>query len=306
MKKTACVFPGQGAQKFGMGKAFYETIGVSRKIYDQASQWLGMDVPALCFEENDRLDQTHYTQIGLLVTEIALYEAVKERGFLPDVTAGLSLGEYAALYAAGRVSAKDAICLIDKRGLFMQEAVPTGGAMSAVLGLDTDTIRGICEETEGIVEVANDNCPGQVVISGEAAAVDAAAARLKEAGAKRVMPLKVSGPFHSSMMRGAGERLAGELEQVRWLDSAIPYVSNTLACYITDSGRTKDLLIRQVSEGVRWRESMEVMMKNGVEAFVEIGPGKTIAGFLRRMDRNMPCVNIEKPEDLEKLEVLRS
>ena len=305
MKKTAFVFPGQGAQKFGMGKEFYEQYKVSREIYDQASEWLNMDVPALCFEENDRLDQTHYTQIGLLVTEIALFEAIKEKGFVPSVTAGLSLGEYAALHAAGRISAKDAVCLIDKRGLFMQEAVPHGGAMAAVLGLDMDTISEICAGTEGIVEVANDNCPGQVVISGEAGAVETASVRLKEAGAKRVMSLNVSGPFHSSMMKGAGERLAEELEHVQWLDSDIPYVSNTLARYITDSKQTKDLLIRQVSESVRWRQSMELMIQNGVEAFVEIGPGKTIAGFLRRIDRKIPCINVEKPEDLEKLEVLR-
>ena len=301
MKKTAFVFPGQGAQKFGMGKAFYETIGVSRKIYDQASQWLGMDVPALCFEENDRLDQTHYTQIGLLVTEIALYEAVKERGFLPDVTAGLSLGEYAALYAAGRVSTKDAICLIDKRGLFMQEAVPTGGAMSAVLGLDADTIRGICEETEGIVEVANDNCPGQVVISGEAAAVDAAAARLKEAGAKRVMPLKVSGPFHTRLMKAAGDVLAAYFQLIPFRPMELPVYFNCKGGPKEEGETVQALLERQVQSSVYWEDTIRRMEADGIDTIVEIGPGKTLTSFVKKTAPGIKTYTIDTADDFEKV-----
>lgn len=304
MKKTALIFPGQGAQKIGMGKDFYETFAVSREVYEQADEWLGMDVQGLCFKENDKLDITHYTQIGLLTTEIAMLKAVETMGIIPTVTAGLSLGEYGALNAAGKISVEDAIRVIDKRGRFMQEAVPVGGAMSAVLGLDTETIQKICAETPGIVEVANDNCPGQTVISGEAGAVASAGEVMKAAGAKRVAPLNVSGPFHSSLLKGAGERLKPELLKVKWMDSKIPYVSNTTGEIIWDKERIASLLVRQVSESVRWQQDMKVMIDMGVEVFVEIGPGKTLAGFAKRIDRKIPCITIETVKDLDKLEAL--
>ena len=194
MKKTALIFPGQGAQKIGMGKDFYETFSASREVYDQAGEWLDMDVKSLCFEKNDKLDITRYTQIGLLTTELAMLKAVETMEIVPAVTAGLSLGEYAALTASGKISVEDAIRVIDKRGQYMQEAVPSGGAMAAVLGLDVETIEKICADTRGIVEIANDNCPGQTVISGEAEAVYLAGEAMKGAGAKRVAVLNVSGP----------------------------------------------------------------------------------------------------------------
>lgn len=203
------------------------------------------------------------------------------------------------------LSAKDAVRVIDKRGKFMQEAVPVGGAMSAVLGLDMETIEKICEETLGIVEVANDNCPGQTVISGEARAVARAGEVMKAAGAKRVAPLNVSGPFHSSMLKAAGERLAPELKKVQWLDSEIPYVSNTTAELVRDKEQIAPLLVRQVSESVRWQQDMRVMLDMGVEVFVEIGPGKTLAGFAKRIERKVPCLTIETVKDLEKLEDLK-
>ena len=302
--KAAFIFPGQGAQKIGMGKDFYETIEVSKAVYDQASSWLGMDVCELCFEENDRLDITRYTQVGLLTTELAILKAVEEKGIRPVVTAGLSLGEYAAITAAGKISLEDALRVIDKRGLYMQEAVPVGGAMSAVIGLDMEVIRKVCEETEGIVEVANDNCPGQTVISGEAEAVAAAGEALKAAGARMVTPLKVSGPFHSSMLKGAGERLKPELEKVQWMNSDIPYVSNTTAELVEDKDKILPLLVRQVSESVRWKEDVKVMTDMGVDTFIEIGPGKTLAGFMKRIDRKIKCINIETVKDMEKLEAL--
>ena len=302
--RAAFIFPGQGAQKFGMGKDFYENVQVSRQVYELASRVLGMDVEGLCFEENDRLDQTRYTQVGLLATEIAILKAVEEKGISPVITGGLSLGEYAALVAAKKMSVEDALRVIERRGLFMQEAVPTGGAMSAVLGLDADVIRSVCEATEGIVEVANDNCPGQTVISGEAHAVEAAGVALKEAGARMVTPLKVSGPFHSSMLKDAGMRLKPELEKVNWMTSDIPYVSNTTAEIITDSSVIENLLVRQVSEGVRWQEDIQQMIAYGVDTFIEIGPGKTLAGFLKRIDRKLKCITIETVEDLKKLEAL--
>lgn len=302
--KAAFIFPGQGAQKIGMGKDFYETFEVSKAVYDQASSWLGMDVCELCFEENDRLDITRYTQVGLLTTELAILKAVEEKGIRPVVTAGLSLGEYAAITAAGKISLEDALRVIDKRGLYMQEAVPVGGAMSAVIGLDMEVIRKVCEETEGIVEVANDNCPGQTVISGEAEAVAAAGEALKAAGARMVTPLKVSGPFHSSMLKGAGDRLKPELEKVQWMHSDIPYVSNTTAELVEDKDKILPLLVRQVSESVRWKEDVKVMTDMGVDTFIEIGPGKTLAGFMKRIDRKIKCINIETVKDMEKLEAL--
>ena len=302
--KAAFIFPGQGAQKIGMGKDFYETFEVSKAVYNQASSWLGMDVCELCFEENDRLDITRYTQVGLLTTELAILKAVEEKGIRPVVTAGLSLGEYAAITAAGKISLEDALRVIDKRGLYMQEAVPVGGAMSAVIGLDMEVIRKVCEETEGIVEVANDNCPGQTVISGEAEAVAAAGEALKAAGARMVTPLKVSGPFHSSMLKGAGERLKPELEKVQWMNSDIPYVSNTTAELVEDKDKILPLLVRQVSESVRWKEDVKVMTDMGVDTFIEIGSGKTLAGFMKRIDRKIKCINIETVKDMEKLEAL--
>ena len=302
--KAAFIFPGQGAQKIGMGKDFYETFEVSKAVYDQASSWLGMDVCELCFEENHRLDITRYTQVGLLTTELAILKAVEEKGIRPVVTAGLSLGEYAAITAAGKISLEDALRVIDKRGLYMQEAVPVGGAMSAVIGLDMEVIRKVCEETEGIVEVANDNCTGQTVISGEAEAVAAAGEALKTAGARMVTPLKVSGPFHSSMLKGAGDRLKPELEKVQWMHSDIPYVSNTTAELVEDKDKIMPLLVRQVSESVRWQEDVKVMTDMGVDTFIEISPGKTLAGFMKRIDRKIKCINIETVKDMEKLEAL--
>ena len=305
MKKTALIFPGQGAQKIGMGKDFYETFSISREVYDQAGKWLDMDVKSLCFEENDKLDITRYTQIGLLTTELAILKAVEAMEIVPIVTAGLSLGEYAALTAAGKISVEDAIRVIDKRGQYMQEAVPAGGAMAAVLGLNVETIEKICADTRGLVEIANDNCPGQTVISGEAEAVYLASEAMKGAGAKRVAMLNVSGPFHSSMLKRAGECLAPELEHICWLDSDIPYVSNTTAELIRDKGMIAPLLVRQVSESVRWQQDMKVMVDMGVEIFVEIGPGKTLAGFAKRINRKIPCLTIETVKDLEKLEALK-
>lgn len=301
MSKIAFVFPGQGAQYFGMGKDFYENNEDCRRVYDMASDILDIDMKALCFEENDRLNITEFTQIGLLTTELAILKAVLNMGIKPDVCAGLSLGEYAALVAAGKISEEDAIRVVRKRGIYMQEAVPTGGAMSAVLGLDFEKVEEICGNTEGIVELANYNCPGQIVISGEENAVAAASEKLKEAGAKRVAPLKVSGPFHSSMLKGAGEKLGDVLEQVTFTDSDIPYVANTTAEYISDTSVIKELLVRQVSSSVRWEQSVRLMLEHGIDTFVEIGPGKTLAGFLKRIDRKAVSVNIDKYEDLEKL-----
>lgn len=301
MGKTAFIFPGQGSQYVGMGKDFYEKFPVVRDIFDKASEASGLDVPALCFEENEQIHITEYTQIAMLTVEVALLKALEETGFRPDAAAGLSLGEYAALAAADVMDVKDLFYCVRKRGIFMQEAVPTGGAMTAVLGLDSETIAQACEETEGIVSVANYNCPGQTVITGEAGAVNAAADRLKELGAKRCVPLKVSGPFHSPMLKGAGEKLGQVLADISLKEIGVPYLSNVTGDYVADRAQVKELLVKQVSSSVRWQECVERMIADGVDTFVEIGPGKSLSGFMRKINRDVTVINVEKAEDLEKL-----
>ena len=301
MGKTVFMFPGQGAQYIGMGKDFYEQIPVCREMFELAGRASGLDVAALCFEENEQINITEYTQIAMLATEVAILKAVEERGIRPDITGGLSLGEYGALAAGGVMSEEDVFRIVRKRGIYMQEAVPSGGAMTAVLGLDTETIEKICEETAGTVSIANYNCPGQIVITGEESAVQAASEKLTAAGAKRCVPLKVSGPFHSAMLAGAGEKLAKELESVEIHDIAVPYIANVTADYVTDKSEVKPLLQKQVSSSVRWQQSVERMIADGADTFIEIGPGKTLSGFMRKISRDVKVCNVEKVEDLEKL-----
>ena len=267
MSKIAFVFPGQGAQYTGMAKDFYESFPVSRQVFQTASEASGLDVRALCFEEEDRLNITEYTQIAML--------------------------------ASGVMKEKDAFEVVRKRGIYMQEAYPTGGAMSAVLGTDAGLIEKVCEETEGIVSVANYNCPGQIVITGEEKAVSAAGEALKEAGARRVIPLKVSGPFHCELLKGAGEKLGQALEAVELQPFSIPYVTNVTAGYVTEPDSVKELLVRQVFSSVRWQQCVEAMIRDGVDTFVEIGPGKTLTGFLKKIDRSVKALHVEKAEDLE-------
>lgn len=300
MAKTAFVFPGQGAQYIGMSKEFYEQIPACREVFEMASEASGLDIAALCFEENEKINITEYTQICMLTAEAAILKALQEKGYQPDVTAGLSLGEYGALMAAGVLDWKDAFALVRKRGIYMQEAVPTGGAMSAVLGLHATAIEEICRNTEGIVSVANYNCPGQIVITGEEKAVAEAGEKCKEAGAKRVVPLNVSGPFHSQMLTGAGEKLGEALQDVQIQEYTIPYLSNVIADYVTEPSKVKDLLRLQVSSSVRWQQSVERMIADGVEEFVEIGPGRTLTGFMRKIDKEAKVCNIDKMEDFEK------
>lgn len=302
MGKTAFIFPGQGAQYCGMGKDFYEQYEAAREVYQLAEKATGLDVAALCFEEDERLHITEYTQIAMLATEVAILKVLEQKGLKADCCAGLSLGEYGALAAARVMESEDLFRLIRCRGIYMQEAYPTGGAMTAVLGLDADTIREVCQATEGIVSIANDNCPGQIVITGQEQAVEAAAEKLREAGAKRCVPLKVSGPFHSALLTGAGEKLAEKLAEVTVQDPVIPYLCNVEAAPVTDKSRVKELLAKQVCGTVRWRETMERMLADGVDTFVEVGPGKTLAGFLRKINREATVYNVEKVEDLEKLD----
>lgn len=305
MKKIAFIFPGQGSQYVGMGKDFYETFPCAKEMIDLAEKVSGIPMKELLFEENENINITKYTQIAMLADELAIWSVLREKGVESAVNAGLSLGEYAALVASGIMTPEDAFRVVTKRGEFMQEAVPTGGAMTAVLGADTAVIENICEETEGIVSIANYNCPGQIVITGEQKAVDTAAAALKEAGAKRCTPLNVSGPFHSAMLLPAGEKLAAELEQVEIHKIAVPYITNVTADYVTDSSQVKELLKKQISSSVRWQQSVERMIADGVEAFIEIGPKKSLCGFMKRIDKTVPAYHVDKVTDLESvLEVI--
>lgn len=304
MSKIAFVFPGQGVQTVGMGKDFYDNSDIAKEIYETASKASGIDVCDLCFNENDKLNVTEFTQIALLTTEVAILKEVMNKGIKPDVCAGLSLGEYAAIAAAGAMEMNDLFEIIKLRGKAMQDAYPSGGAMMAVLGLDAETVAKVCTETDGIVSIANDNCPGQIVISGEEGAVNAAGVKLSEAGAKRCVALNVSGPFHSSLLSKASEQLQAALANKEIKDIEIPYICNTEARLVTDKNDVKDLLVRQVASGVRFRESILLMKEMGVDTFVEIGPGKTVAGFIKKTDRELKVINIEKFEDLEKLNEL--
>lgn len=304
MGKVALVFPGQGAQYVGMGRDFYEQIAVCKKIYDMASEVTGLDIPKICFTENEQIHITEYTQIAMLTTEAAILAALREKGMQSQVHAGLSLGEYGALLASGVLSLEDAFRVVRERGILMQEAVPQGGAMSAVLGMDGEKIAEICEEITGIVSVANYNCPGQVVITGEKEAVDEAVEHLKAAGAKRCIPLQVSGPFHSPMLKEAGEKLGNVLEEITIRDISIPYLTNVTADYVTEKEKIKELLKKQVYSPVRWQQSVERMIVDGTDTFIEVGPGKTLTGFLRKINRNVKGIKIENIEDLKNIDLV--
>lgn len=301
MSKTAFIYPGQGAQKCGMGKDFYENSELAKELYDKATDLLGLDMKELCFEPNDRLDITEYTQAALVTTCLAMTRVVMEKGLRPDVTAGLSLGEYCAIAVAGGMTEEEAILNVRKRGILMQEAVPVGvGAMAAVLGMTGEEIEEIIKPIKG-VSIANYNCPGQIVITGLTEAVEKASEKLKEAGAKRVIPLNVSGPFHSAMLKEAGKKLSEVLASVDWKPLQIPYVTNVTAQYVTDITQTRDLLARQVADSVRWEQSVRNMIAEGVDTFVEIGPGKTLTGFLKKIDPSVKMYNISTWEDVERV-----
>ncbi len=306
MAKTAFIFPGQGAQYVGMAKDFYDKYQECRRVIDEADELMDFDLKSIMFEENELINKTEYTQAAMLAAECCILKAVELKGIKADITAGLSLGEYAALVASGALDFGDAMKLVRKRGIYMENEVPAGkGAMAAVIALDADIIDDICasitEESKKVVTAANYNCPGQIVISGYKESVEAAEPKLKEAGAKLVTMLNVSGPFHSPMLKGAGDKLEEELKNVSFRDPEIPYINNVAAEVVTDSGLISDSLRRQVYSPVRWQQTMEKMLADGVDVFYEIGPGKTLAGFMKRIDRSKKVITINTVEDLEAL-----
>lgn len=301
MSKIAFVFPGQGAQYTGMGKDFYEKYDRAKEVFAIAGKVSGMSMEELIFQENEKLNITKYTQIAMLAVELAIYRVLKEQGITSSVNAGLSLGEYAALTASGGLSVRDALALIVKRGALMQEAVPTGGAMTAVIGFSNHMIEEICDKTDGIVSIANYNCPGQTVISGEEEAVNKAVSALQDAGAKRCIPLNVSGPFHSKMLTEAGKKLSEELKKIEISEITTPYVSNVTADYVTDKEAVKGLLEQQIYSSVRWQQSVELMVSDGVDTFIEIGPKKTLTGFLKKIAPQCTGYHVDTVEDMENL-----
>lgn len=301
MSKIAFIYPGQGAQKAGMGADFYENSAIAGKMFDKAGEVLQLDMKALCFEENDKLDVTEYTQAALVTTCLAMTRVAEDKGLKPDITAGLSLGEYCAIAAAGGMDDMDAIRLVRKRGILMQNTVPAGeGAMCAVMAMDASAIEKVIETIDGVT-IANYNCPGQIVITGRTEAVGIAAEKLKEAGAKCAIMLNVSGPFHSPLLKKAGEELAEELKNTALHTLQIPYVTNVTAEKVDDISVTRELLAEQVSSPVRWMQSMENMIADGVDTFVEIGPGRTLAGFMKKINRDVKVCNISAWEDIEKV-----
>ena len=301
MIKTAFIFPGQGSQTAGMGKDFYENSKTAKEIYDRASERTGLDLRKLCFEKNEKLDITEYTQAALVTTCLAMARTIEEKGLHPDVTAGLSLGEYCAIAEAGGMSDLDAIYAVRQRGILMQEAVPQGeGAMAAILGMRSEKIEKILLEIPG-VSIANYNCPGQIVITGEKKAVEKANEKLIENGAKRAVMLNVSGPFHSPMLQEAGEKLGTVIDEITLNELTIPYVTNVTAKYIENIEETKELLMKQVASSVRWEQSIEKMIEDGIDTFIEIGPGKTLTGFMRKIDKTVKTYHISTWEDMEEV-----
>ena len=296
--KTAFLFPGQGAQKCGMGESFAKHDEAAKKVYENASRLLGLDMEKLVFTENKKLDMTEYTQAAMVTTGIAMLKVIEKTALKADVCAGLSLGEYEALYLAKAISEEDAIVLARHRGKLMQEAVPLGvGTMAAVLNLDAAVIEDCLKDIEN-VWIANYNCPGQIVISGTFTAVEKAGEKLKEAGAKRVLPLNVSGPFHSGLLKPAGDKLYEYLKNVEIKKPTIPYVANYTAEFVCDDKDIKELLRKQVFGSVRFEQSIRNMLKEGVDTFIEIGPGKVLGGFVKKIDKEAKVYSIETVEDM--------
>jgi [acyl-carrier-protein] S-malonyltransferase len=302
--KTAFIFPGQGAQKVGMGQSLASASPAAREIFEKADSALGMRLASLCFEgPEEELRLTANTQPAILATSIATLKAFEARGARADFVAGHSLGEYAALVAAGSLKFEDALRVVRKRGLFMQEAVPEGeGAMAALLGCDIGTVRSVCVEASelGVCSPANINTPGQAVIAGHMSAVERAVELAKAKGARKAVMLAVSAPFHCELMKPAAERLEAVLDEVEFSDLSVPLVTNVDARAIRFGGEARDALIRQVASPVLWGDSVKLLLDEGVTRFIELGPGKVLSGLVKQMSREVQLLNIEDAESLDR------
>jgi len=300
---VAFVFPGQGSQKVGMGRALHDAVAESRAVFEEADRALGFPLSRLCFEgPEDQLQLTANTQPAILTVSVAAARALAARGIRAEWVAGHSLGEYSALVTAGVLSLRDAVVAVRRRGEYMQEAVPVGeGAMAAILALDLAAIEQACREAaQGqVVSPANINSPGQVVIAGQAAAVDRASELCKKAGAKRAIRLPVSAPFHCALMMPAQERLARDLAALSFAEPAVPLVNNVDATVVRSAAAARDGLVRQVSGTVRWQESVERLVREGVDTFVEVGPGTVLSGLIKKIDRGVRALGVEDPASLE-------
>lgn len=304
MGKLAFVFAGQGAQAVGMGKELAENFACADKVFDEATQALGFDIKDMIWNgDSETLMITENTQPTIVTMSVAALRVLEEKGIKPDVVAGLSLGEYTAHVASGSLDFADTVKLVKKRGKYMQEEVPVGkGAMAAIIALSQEDVEACCAEASelGVCSPANLNCPGQIVVSGEVAAVDKCCELAKEKGAKRALKLVVSAPFHCSMLIGAGEKLSKELESVEVKEMNIPVVTNVTADYVPSKDDIKRILVEQVSNSVKWEASIRKMIEDGVDTFVEVGPGKALSGFIKKISKDVAVYNVEDMASLEK------
>lgn len=308
MGKIAFVFPGQGAQKVGMAKDVYDALPQAAQLFKTADETLGFSISELAFEgPEEQLKQTANTQPALLTASIALLEALKSKNITPDYVAGHSLGEYSALVAANALDFEQAVAIVRARGQFMEQAVPSGqGAMAAVLGAEREPLAALCAEvsaTGHAVELANVNCPGQIVVSGSVEGVNAVSARVKEIGGKRAIMLEVSGPFHSSLMKSAADQLSERLQSVSFRDATVPVVANVTATTVTNASDIQALLVEQVYSPVLWEDSVRFLIHEGVDTFIEIGPGNVLTGLIKKIDKNVRLINISSLESIEALQV---